>query len=137
MDKEFGADDHKFVMQKARELDASGLEKKRQEALIEHAQKQVEQKQEKKKEKQGKKAAKKAHLAKVVLVFDKAVIRTLQSAKLQDQLDAYELAGAPLPRKADTKLVAKKIEALLAAIDSYNAGKWVPRPISPDGGSND
>jgi hypothetical protein len=44
MDKEFGADDHKFVMQKARELDASGLEKKRQEALIEYAQKQVEQK---------------------------------------------------------------------------------------------
>jgi hypothetical protein len=77
-------------------------------------------------------------LEQVVLVFDKAAIRALKGAKLKDQLDAYELAGAPLPaRKADTRLVAQKIEALLIAIDSYEAGEWAPKPISSDGSSSD
>jgi hypothetical protein len=47
VEKHFVEADHKYLRQTAREIDASGLEKKRQEKIMEYQQLQVEQKRKK------------------------------------------------------------------------------------------
>lgn len=123
MNKIFTEKDHVFIRQKAREVDASKPETRRKKALIEYSQQKVEQKRQKDKAKADKKAEKQAKLAAVTLIFDKESIKNLKGQKLQDQYDAFALAGAPLPA-TKPKLVDDKRKALQAAVDLYNDGTW-------------
>jgi hypothetical protein len=130
MNKNFEEEDHKFVMQTARELDESGIEKKRQLKVVEYNIQKVKEKNAKRGKAAQKKAEKKSRLAKVTLIFDKDQIQALKGMSLQEHVDAFYLVGAPLPKlKKDVKTVASKKSALQEAIDKYNAGEWVPKSL--------
>jgi hypothetical protein len=128
MNKNFNEDDYKFLMKMCRELDASGVEKKRQEKVVAYTMEKTKKKKEKKEETAKKQADEKARLAKVTLIFDKDVIGGLKGKALLDQLDAYRLFGAPLPKlKKDVKLAVEKRHAIQKAIDAYNTKIWIPK----------
>lgn len=134
MDKNFNDDDHKFVMQMARELDESGVENKRQEKVIAYNQEKVKQKQDKRDRDTQKDADDRARLGKVILIFDKDIIQGLRGVKLQEQLDAFRLTGAPLPAlKKDVKIAEDKRKAIQAAIDAYDNEDWIPEVIQLEG----
>jgi len=126
--KHFDEDDYKFLMKMCRELDASGVEKKRNEKAIKYNVEKTNQRKEKKKMDAKKQADEKSKLAKVTLIFDKNVIEGLMGKALQDQLNAFRLFGAPLPKlKKDVRLVGDKKRAIKEAIYKYEAKDWVPR----------
>jgi hypothetical protein len=134
MDKNFNDNDHKFVMQMARELDESGVENKRQEKVIAYNQEKVKQKQDKRDRDTKKDADDRARLGKVILIFDKDIIQGLRGVKLQEQLDAFRLNGAPLPvLKKDVKIAEDKRKAIQAAIDAYDNEDWIPEVIQHKG----
>ena len=56
------------------------------------------------------------------------MIEGLKGKGLQDQLDAFRLFQAPLPKlKKDVRLAANKKKAIQEAIDKYEAKIWVPK----------
>ena len=70
---------------------------------------------------------KNARLAKIPLIFDKDVIESLKGQRLQDQLDAFRLAGAPMPElMKDVRAVGDKKKAIQNAIDKYEIDQWTP-----------
>jgi hypothetical protein len=128
MNNNLNEDDHKFLMQMGREVDASGLEPKRQAKTVVYNQAKVKKRNDKDRKAAQGKAETNARLAKVTLIFDKDVIEGLKGQKLQDQLDAFRLAGAPLPAlKKDVKAVADKKKAIQQAIDQHEMKKWTPK----------
>ena len=130
MNKYFDEDDYKFLMKMCRELDASGVEKKRQEKVVAYTIAKTKQRREKREKAAKKQADENSRLAKVTLIFDQDVIEGLKGKALQDQLDAFRLFGAPLPKfKRDVKVVADKKRAIQGAIEKYKAGKWVPKVL--------
>jgi hypothetical protein len=136
VEKKFNDEDHKYVMQKACEINASGLEKKRQLKLIQYQQQQVEKKRQKA-QKRKKDAAKKAtRLEKVELILDKEITEKLKGKKLLEQVDAFYLYGAKMPLKKDIALVERKKIALQTVIDCFNTGKWIPKIALADGSSS-
>ena len=127
MDKNLQEDDNQFLMQMAREIDGSGLEAKRQDKNVEYNQAKNQKKDDRDKEAAQKLTEKKARLAKIPLIFDKDVIESLKGQRLQDQLDAFRLAGAPMPElMKDVKAVGDKKKAIQNAIDKYEIDKWTP-----------
>ena len=136
VEKNFNHEDHKYVMQKAREIDASGLEKKRQQKLIQYQQQQVEEKRQKTQKKKNEAAEKATRLEKVKLILDKDIAGSLRGKKLQEQVDAFYLYGAKMPLRKDIHLVEQKKIALQAAIDCFNAGNWIPKIALADGSSS-
>ena len=127
MDRNFQEDDHKFLMKMGREVDGSGLEEKRQDKTVAYNQEKNQKKDDRDREAAQKLTEKKARLSKIPLIFDKDVIEGLKGQKLQDQLDAYRLAGAPLPAlMKDVKAVGDKKKAIQNAIDKYEDDQWSP-----------
>jgi len=136
MNKHFKEDDHKFLMHMGREVDSSGLESKRQAKNVEYNQAKNQKRNDKNIEAAQKKKEKNNRVARIPLIFDKDVIEGLKGQKLQDQLDAFRLAGAPLPALLrDVKLVADKKKAIQNAIEQYENDKW--SPIGSEGGETD
>jgi hypothetical protein len=130
MNKYFDEDDYKFLMKMCHELDASGVEKKRQEKVVAYTIAKTKQRREKREKAAKKQADENSRLAKVTLIFDQDVIEGLKGKALQDQLDAFRLFGAPLPKfKRDVKVVADKKRAIQGAIEKYKAGKWVSKVL--------
>ena len=136
MEKEFTEDDHKFVMRKAQEIDASGLEKKRWKEFIAHAEKQVKEKRIRHKENEKKKSKRNAWLAQVVPNYFKEKVRDIKGEALKDQVAYFRLAGAELPKASLLQKAEAKRDALRAAIDTYVAGKWIPKVIVFDLGND-
>jgi hypothetical protein len=133
MNKKFQEDDHKFLMQMCREIDGSGLEAKRQDRNVEYNQAKNKKKDDRDMEAAQKLTEKNARLAKIPLIFDKDVIEGLKGQRLQDQLDAFRLAGAPLPvLMKDVRVVGDKKKAIQNAIDKYEDDQW--SPIGFEGG---
>jgi hypothetical protein len=65
-----------------------------------------------------KKVEKNAKLSRIPLIFDKDVVASLKGQKLQDQLDAFRLAGVPLPVLVkNVKTIANKKNDIYHAID--------------------
>jgi len=127
MDRNFQEDDHKFLMKMGREVDGSGLEEKRQDKTVAYNLKKNQKKDDRDREAAQKLTEKNARLAKIPLIFDKDVIEGLKGQKLQDQLDAYRLAGAPLPAlMKDVRVVDDKKKAIQNAIDQYENNQWSP-----------
>ena len=129
MEKEFTEDDHKFVMRKAQEVDASGLEKKRRKEFITHAEKRVKEKRIRQRENERKKSKRNAQLAQVVPNYFKDKVKDIKGAALKDQVAYFRLAGAELPKASLLQKADAKRDALRAAIDKYVAGKWIPKVI--------
>ena len=63
-------------------------------------------------------------LAKVDLIFDKDIIDGLKGQKLTDQIAAFALAGAPLPKAKDRNKADDKRKAIKNAIDQFQSGVW-------------
>ena len=134
MDSDFDEDDHKFVMQEARVRDASHLEPERKEKVIVYAQKKTEKKMEGVRENAKKKADNLIRLDAVTLILDKDVMGNTKGKKLQDQLDAFYHAGAPLPMKKQITKADQKRDALKVVIDIYNNnnGTWPEAAVAAD-----
>jgi len=127
MKKNLQEEDYKFLMHMGREIDSSGLEAKRQAKNVEYNLAKNQKKNDKDMEAAQKKVEKNARLSRIPLIFDKDVIASLKGQKLQDQLDAFRLAGAPLPVLVkNVKTVADKKKAIHHAIDQYENDKWSP-----------
>jgi len=88
MNKNLQEDDHKFLMHMGQEINSSGLEPKRQDKNQKENDIDMEAAQ--------KKAEKNARLSGILFIFDEDVIASLKGQKLQDELDAFRLAGASL-----------------------------------------
>ena len=95
--------------------------------LVEHNEERI-QKKKTAVEKRRKKAAEQAdRVAGVILIFDRTEIIKLKGKKLKDHLLAYQKAGAPNLQGITVRSpVAQIREALQAAADRKNAGKWTP-----------
>ena len=134
MDKNFTEEDHIYVRKMAREIDESGLEKKRKKELIQVQKKQVAEKRTKTQKKTQKKIDTAIKLSKVELKWKEEDIPGLRGQKLLDQFAAFKLMGAPFPEKSeDVKSVAQKRAAIIVAIARKNSKKWVPHTILDDG----
>ncbi|KDQ57065.1 hypothetical protein JAAARDRAFT_131143 [Jaapia argillacea MUCL 33604] len=121
MDAVLESDDQEYVMRKARDRDASGLERKRLTELAEAHEREVEANRMKKLEKEKKAFEKLEKLAAVTLVLDIAHLDGLNCAKLDDQLNVYcqidEIVQTQ--KKKDRKTRATKLLALQGAIMRY------------------
>ncbi len=90
-------------------------------ALVEHNEARI-QKQKKAIEKR---RAKSEKIQLVELISDKDVVATLKGEALNLQIQAFKLAGAPNLLGSTSKLTAdQKRAAIMAAVDSMNAGEW-------------
>ena len=67
-------------------------------------------------------------LAKVDLIFDKDVIDGLKGQKLTDQIAAFALVGAPLPKAKDRNKADDKRKAIKNAIDQFGLDLWSVKP---------
>jgi hypothetical protein len=76
--------------------------------------------------KKKKKADNVIRLTAVTLILNKDVMGNTKGKKLQDQLDAFYQAGAPLPMRKDITKADQKRDALKVVIDIYNKnnGAW-------------
>lgn len=70
----------------------------------------------------------------VTLILDKDVMGNTKGKKLQDQLDAFYHAGAPLPMKKQITKADQKRDALKVVIDIYNNnnGTWPEAAVAAD-----
>lgn len=128
IDAKFTTEDHQYVMKAAREVDASGHEQKRKAEFIEFTEKKNQEKKEKADAKKKKDQEKWARIAGVTLIFDTAKIQSLKGKALEEQVEAYRFAGAPLPpAKKDLKLVKEKKAALVECAKKMADGLWHPR----------
>jgi hypothetical protein len=129
MEKEFTEEDHKFVMRKAREIDKSGLEKKRRAEFMIHAEKRVKEKRVRQKAREKRISKRNARIAQVMPNFFKEKVKDIKGEALKDQVAYFRLAGAELPKASELGLAEAKRDALRAAIDQYVAGTWIPKVL--------
>ncbi|KAK0235258.1 hypothetical protein EDD85DRAFT_737536, partial [Armillaria nabsnona] len=89
MNAKLTAEDHRWLMKIAREIDSSGSEKKHRKQLTEYIQMKAHEHQEKTAARLAKEAKRATELAMVDLVFDLERILTMTSRQLDDQLDLW------------------------------------------------
>ncbi|KAL0067496.1 hypothetical protein AAF712_005487 [Marasmius tenuissimus] len=89
MDTMFTIEDYKWLIKKARAVDASGIEKRCRRVLVEYAQKKGADRQARIAEKATKEAERVLALSKVTLVSDKDAIMKFTRQQLEDQLDIW------------------------------------------------
>ena len=82
MNKHFDEDDYKFLMKMCCELDASGVEKRRQKKVMACAIAKTKQRREKREKAAKKQADENSRLAKVTPIFDQDVIEGLKGKAL-------------------------------------------------------
>jgi len=116
MDAVFVAADHKFVMQEARRIDASGLEKKRRQKLVDYRLEVARIRKGKEDARKQKAIDDALRLSKVVLISSMEAIMELTVLKMGDQIDAFRFRGLPdvpaksrYPKKADRQTALKQI----------------------------
>jgi hypothetical protein len=117
-------DDYKYVMNRVRTEETTGADKKRKKKLILAQIGKVEKERAARKKTQRKKRERNSMLAKVDLIFDKDVINGLKGQKLTDQIAAFALVGAPLPKAKDRNKADDKRKAIKDAIDQFGLGIW-------------
>jgi hypothetical protein len=117
-------DDYKYVMNRVRAEESTGADKNRKKKLILAQIGKVGRERAARKKAQRKKKERNARIAKVALIFDKDVIDGLKGQKLTDQIAAFALAGAPLPRAKDRKIADDKRKAIKKVIDKFKSGDW-------------
>jgi hypothetical protein len=105
MDVMFNKADHTFIMQEARRVDSSGMEKKRKAEIREHDDRVVAAKCQKRDETARKRAAIEARINAVVLVLDLDEMNTLSVKDIDDQLAAHRAElDVLIPKKSALKV---------------------------------
>lgn len=127
MDAIFSTEDHHYVMKTAREVDASGHEQKGKAAHIEFTEVENQERKDKADARTKRTQEKQAQIAEVTLIFDEVALQGLKGKALEEQVEAYRLAGAPLPpAKKDLKFVDAKRAALIECAKKVVNGIWKP-----------
>ena len=121
-------DNYKYVMNRVCTEETTGADKNRKKKLILAQIGKVEKERAARKKIQRKKRERNAMLAKVDLIFDKDVIDGLKGQKLTDQIAAFALVGAPLPKAKDRNKADDKRKAIKNAIDQFKSGLWSLKP---------
>jgi hypothetical protein len=125
MEKNFQADDYKFVHQMARE--SRGEEKKRREEMVLHAEAKIAKQAAATKKRKAKAAAVAQKIAGITLILDREEVVKLKGQALKDHLKAFQAAGAPNLKSINlSSKVAIIREGLQKAVDLYLAGEWKP-----------
>jgi len=116
MDAVFVAADHKFIMREARRIDASGLEKKRRQNLVDYRLEVAHIRKDKEDAKKQKAIDDALRLSKVVLISTVEAIMQLTVLKMGDQIDDFRFRGLPdvpaksrFPKKADRQIALTQI----------------------------
>lgn len=136
MDSVFLEEDHQFIRQEARRIDASNLESQRRKALVDFRIEVARMRKDKEDAKDRKNKADSERLAKVVLIskvediYDLAWKFTI--AKLGDQLDAFRYLGLPdVPAKGRFRKKAEWEAALKEVFLRYKAHILEHGPLFP------
>jgi hypothetical protein len=119
--------DQKYLHRKAREIDSSGMAKKRREIQAAAQRDTVEKKWKATAEQ---KAAHNAKCAKIDAVVARLDVRNIQdapgtNADLDLQLEWHRCRDTLVPKKTDVKLKVDKIKALVEAVECHNSGNQV------------
>lgn len=121
MNEEFVPEDDKFVMQEARRLDKSGLEKQRLAELREHDEHVVATKRQKDAERERTAAAKAAKVAAATLIKTRSELDGLTCDGLNEQLSILRQWDDTIRAKSFYKTKQEKFDAVRAALDRYDA----------------
>lgn len=116
MDQHFSTEDYQFLIWQAREIDASGQEKKQCEIHRNHLKELAATHQRKLAEHLAKQAKREVELAGIDLVTDCDVIDKMICKALNDQLDLWRKLDDEVPIKSKVPWHALKIEAVLEAL---------------------
>jgi hypothetical protein len=132
MEKNFQADDYKFVHQMARE--SRGEEKKRREEMVLHAEARIAKQADAAKKRKAKAAAAAQKIAGITLILNREEVVKLKGQALKDHLKAFQAAGAPnLKAIHSSSKVGIIREGLQKAVDLYLAGEWRPIQATEEG----
>ena len=121
-------EDYKYVMNGVCTEETTGADKNRKKKLLLAQIGKVEKERTARKKTQRKKKERNAMLAKIALIFDKNVIDDLKGQKLTDQITAFALVSAPLPKAKDRNKADDKRKAIKNAIDQFKSGLWSLKP---------
>lgn len=118
-----GPEDLKWLRGKAREEDSSGMVRKRREIQAQAHHDSIEKKRKSDEENRAKKDAKRVRIDAVTPRLDAASIRENpgRNEELDLQLDWHRRHDKAIPAKGDCTLKKQKIEALIEAVERYNA----------------
>jgi len=127
MDDKFSEETHQYIRGLAREKPTK--EKERKIAIVQHTEEKIAVKEGKKKKRAAQAVQLADRVAKITLIFDKSEVDKLKGEKLKDHMRAFKKAGAPNLQNVKAKtLVADIRNAIKAAIDLYEEGKWTLPP---------
>ncbi|TFY73941.1 hypothetical protein EWM64_g10069, partial [Hericium alpestre] len=130
----FGEDDHRFVMLKAREVDASKAPAKFRAELMARQRATANGKRKQDEARASKKTELHQKLTQTMLVLDKTAIPKLSIKQLDLQLEVYRVLkhDKDVPIKARLKNKAAKIDALLAAVSRLKSPSTESSSILPE-----
>ncbi|TFY83099.1 hypothetical protein EWM64_g903 [Hericium alpestre] len=133
-DAKFGEDDHRFVMLKAREVDASKAPAKFRAKLMARQHVMANGKRKQDEARASKKTELHQKLTQTMLVLDKTAILKLSIKQLDLQLEVYHVLkhDKDVPIKACLKNKATKIDALLAAVSRLKSPSTESSSILPE-----
>src|SRR6267154_2145951 len=112
-------EDYKYVMNRVHTEETTEADKNRKKELILAQIGKVEKERAARKKTQRKKKERNTMLSKFDLMFDKDVIDGLKGQKLTDQIAAFDLVGAPLPKAKDRNKAGDKRKTIKNAIDQF------------------
>ncbi|KAF7982655.1 hypothetical protein HWV62_27105 [Athelia sp. TMB] len=120
MDFHLTDEDNRYIMAKAREIDASGVEKAQREADTKHQAKLVAEKRAKTAARVQKKQDKSERLARVHLILDFEVLKGLKNSDLKDQLELHrKVPGNSIASRTSLSTKEPMLIALKALVSSY------------------
>jgi hypothetical protein len=119
--------DRKYLRKKAREIDSSGVAKKRRELQAAAYKETVEKKRKASTQRKVAQDAKRARIDAVVARLDVQSIKDLPGTcgDLDLQLEWHRRQDIHVPKKKDVKKKAEKIQALIEAVERHNSGQQV------------
>jgi hypothetical protein len=119
--------DRKYLRRKAREIDSSGLAKKRREVQAAAYKDTVEKKRKATTERKAAQDAKRAKIDAVVARLNVQDIKDAPGtcADLDLQLEWHRCQDSRVPKKKDVKKKEDKIKALVDAVECHNSGQQV------------
>jgi hypothetical protein len=119
--------DRKFLRKKAREIDSSGVAKRRRELHATAYKETVEKKRKASTQRKVAQDAKRAKIDAVVARLDVQSIKDLPGTceDLDLQLEWHRRQDILVPKKKDVKKKADKITALVEAVERHNSGQQV------------
>ncbi|KAH7917274.1 hypothetical protein BV22DRAFT_1135542 [Leucogyrophana mollusca] len=125
MDDIFIDEDHAHLRKEARMVDASGIERQRRDALIEHGKKVAKETRQKAEDRRTSQAKIDAHFSQLNIITDRTTINKMLVEALKDQLELHRRLDVEktIPLKSHLKTKKERLHVLLLVIDRYEARK--------------